>query len=101
MPSKIITEELKQEIIKYYLSQPMTIKQVADKYNLCSPTITKILANIPKYPKAKLYNPNLKEHFFQTIDNEIAAYFLGLLITDGNVFIDRNSRRQASISITL
>ena len=27
MPRKIITEELKQEIIKYYLSQPMTMKQ--------------------------------------------------------------------------
>lgn len=31
MPRKIITKELKQEIIKYYLSQPMTIKQVENK----------------------------------------------------------------------
>ena len=31
MPRKVITEELKQEIIKYYLSQPMTMKQVEDK----------------------------------------------------------------------
>ena len=28
MPRKIITEELKQEIINYYLSKPMTLKQV-------------------------------------------------------------------------
>ena len=28
MPRKIITEELKKEIIEYYLSQPMTLKQV-------------------------------------------------------------------------
>ena len=27
MPRKIITEELKQEIIKYYLFQSMTMKQ--------------------------------------------------------------------------
>ena len=100
MPRKIITEELKQEIIKYYLSQPMTMKQVEDKYELSHPTITKILKDVPKYTKAKLNNPNMKEHFFQEIDEEAKAYFLGLLISDGNVFKD-NTGRQASISITL
>ena len=100
MPRKIITEELKQEIIKYYLSQPMTMKQVEDKYELSHPTITKILKDVPKYTKAKLNNPNMKEHFFKEINNEASAYFLGLLISDGNVFKD-STGRQASISITL
>ena len=100
MPRKIITEELKQEIIKYYLSQPMTMKQVENKYELSHPTITKILKDVPKYTKAKLNNPNMKEHFFQEINEEAKAYFLGLLISDGNVFKD-NTGRQASISITL
>ena len=100
MPRKIITEELKQEIIKYYLSQPMTMKQIEDKYELSHPTITKILKDVPKYTKAKLNNPNMKEHFFQEINEEAKAYFLGLLISDGNVFKD-NTGRQASISITL
>ena len=100
MPRKIITEELKQEIIKYYLSQPMTLKQVGDKYELSNPTIIKILKDVPKYSKAKLNNPNMKEHFFQDINEEVKAYFLGLLISDGNVFKD-GTGRQASISITL
>lgn len=100
MPRKIITNELKQEIIKYYLSQPMTMKQVEDKYKLSHPTITKILKDIPRYPKAKLNNPNANERFFENIDSEEKAYFLGLLISDGNVFKD-NTGRQASISITL
>lgn len=100
MPRKIIKEELKQEIIKYYLSQPMTLKQVEDKYQLSHPTISKILKDIPKYTKAKLNNPNMKEHFFQKINCEENAYFLGLLIADGNVFKD-DTGRQASISITL
>ena len=100
MPRKTITEELKQEIIKYYLSQPMTLKQVEDKYELSHPTISKILADTPKYSKAKLNNPNMKEHFFQEINCEENAYFLGLLISDGNVFKD-DTGRQASISITL
>lgn len=100
MPRKVITNELKEEIIKYYLSQPMTMKQVEDKYELSHPTITKILKNVPKYPKAKLNNPNANERFFKKIDSEEKAYFLGLLISDGNVFKD-NTGRQASISITL
>ena len=82
MPRKIITEELKQEIIKYYLSQPMAMKQVEDKYELSYPTIAKILKDIPKYTKAKVNNPNMREHFFQNIDEEEKAYFLGLLISD-------------------
>ena len=78
----------------------MTMKQVEDKYELSHPTITKILKDVPKYTKAKLNNPNMKEHFFQEINEEAKAYFLGLLISDGNVFKD-NTGRQASISITL
>lgn len=100
MPRKIITSELKQEIIKYYLSQPMTMKQVEDKYELSHPTVTKILKDVPRYSKAKLNNPNANERFFKNIDSEEKAYFLGLLISDGNVFKD-NTGRQASISITL
>ena len=100
MPRKIITEELKQEIINYYLSKPMTLKQVEDKYELSHPTISKILKDVSRYTKAKLNNPDMKEHFFQEINCEENAYFLGLLIADGNVFKD-NTGRQASISITL
>lgn len=100
MPRKIITSELKQEIIKYYLSQPMTMKQVEDKYELSHPTITKILKDVPRYSKAKLNNPDANERFFKNIDSEEKAYFLGLLISDGNVFKD-STGRQASISITL
>ena len=48
--------------------------------------------HIPKYTKPKLNNPNMKEHFFQDIDEEAKAYFLGLLISDGNVFKDDTGR---------
>ena len=68
MPRKIITEELKQEIINFYLTQPMTYAVVQQKYNLSAPTVGKILSGVPKYSKAKIKNPNLKERFFEIID---------------------------------
>lgn len=101
MPSKIITEEQKEIIRNYYLTYPITLNAMAKKFNLSSPTIGKILGDIPRYSKAKLNNPELQEHFFETIDSEEKAYFLGLLISDGNVFEKDSQGRQASISITL
>ena len=100
MPRKIISEQLKQEIIEDYKSKPMTLNEVGIKFNLSNPTVGKILKNIPKYPKARIFNPEMNERFFQEINNEKNAYFLGLLISDGNVFND-STGRQASISITL
>ena len=101
MPRKIIDNKLKQEIIDFYKSRPMSLKEVGEKFELSPPTVIKILKDIPKYPKAKINNPNLIEDFFKEINTEEKAYFLGLIISDGNVFKDETSGRQASISITL
>ena len=103
MPRKIITNDLKEEIIRFYKSKPMGYKDIEKKYNLSTPTVIKILNGIEKYSKSIIFNPELKEDFFENIDDEYKAYFIGLLISDGNVFIDGNKKanRQASISITL
>lgn len=104
MPSKIITEEMKQQIREFYLSKPMTLAAVEKHFNLSHPTISKILKDVPKYSKARLKNPNMDERFFKDINREDKAYFIGMLISDGNVFVedsDSTANRQASISISL
>lgn len=106
MPSKIISEELKEEIRDYYQSSPMTINNVAKHFNLSDPTIIKILKDIPRWTRAQINSPNLNERFFQYIDSEAKAYFLGLIISDGNVYDPEIAKegaqgRQKSISITL
>lgn len=88
MPSKIITEQMKQEIKDFYLSKPMTLTEVGKKFNLSRVTVSRILEGIPRYSKAKINNPNMDERFFQNIDREDKAYFLGLMISDGNVFVE-------------
>ena len=74
MPSKIITAELKQNIINYYLSYPMTLSQVEKHFDLSHPTISKILKNIPKYPKAKINNPELVDKIENGFKSFIANF---------------------------
>lgn len=97
--SKFISAETKQQMREFYLSRPMTHQEVADKFGFCLPTVAKILEGLPKYTKSNIFNPTLDEAFFEVIDTEDKAYYLGLLITDGNVF--KANENRASISITL
>ena len=98
---KVITDELKSSIQNFYRESPKSFSQVSEKFGLCLPTISKILKNEIKYSKAQIFNPEMIENYFSIIDSECKAYFLGLIIADGNVFLDKSGNRQASISITL
>lgn len=98
--SKHISQQVKDEIINYYLSKPMTLSDVKDKFNLSLPTIGKILKNYPKYNKAQIFSPCMQEHWFQNIDTQEKAYYLGLFISDGNICFPQRGG-QAINSLTL
>lgn len=103
MPTGIkLTKEKKESVVNIYIERPMSLSELGRICNLSIPTIIKILDeySIERYKKAQVFNPNLKEHFFDNIDCEIGAYFLGFIITDGNIFLPKDGNRQASISIT-
>lgn len=100
MARKVISDELKNEIINYYSSNIVSLSRIEEKYDLSHPTISKILKDVPKHKKALVLNPNLKEDYFKNIDCEEKAYFLGLIIADGNVFAPTDGR-QHSVSIVL
>lgn len=101
--SKVITIEEENKICEYFKSKPMTLENLHSKFDYCKPTLAKILDkyNIKRYKKAQVYSPNLKENYFENIDNQNKAYFIGLIISDGNVFSTDSGNRQSSISITL
>ena len=96
-----VTDEIKQNVIMYYKSYPMTLSSVSEQFNISIPTIIKILneENVDRYKKAIIYNPELQEDFFENIDSEYKSYFLGLILTDGNVYYPYDGR-QKSISIS-
>lgn len=104
MPTGIkLTSEVKNDVVNYYKNNVVKISECAIKFGLSDPTIIKILdeAGVERHKRAKINNPNMREDYFEVIDTELKAYFLGLIITDGNVYIDDSvANRQASISIT-
>ena len=85
---KRISKADKDMVVEYYKSKPMTFQNVADKFGYSLPTIGKILSEykIKTWDKFRLYSPGFRESYFETIDSEKKAYFLGLLTADGNVY---------------
>lgn len=86
--SKHLTEEMKRDMVDTYLSRPMTLSELSQKSGYCIPTIIKVLDeySIARYSRTQLFSPNINESFFETIDTEAKAYFLGLILTDGCVY---------------
>lgn len=98
---KHITKEKKNNIVKYYKTKPMTITDVSKKFGVSNPSVIKVLNeyNVERYSKIKLFSPNLIEDYFENINTEQKAYFLGLIISDGCVHNTKN--KQSLVSITL
>ena len=90
---RTISDETKQQFISQYKKQPVALGDICKKFNMCSPTASKILKanNIPIYTKQQLCDPNLKVDYFSNIDSEIKAYLLGFLLADGCIYYNKNS----------
>lgn len=73
-----------EDVIKRYKNNE-SCQSIADSYKVSFHTISNILEkhNIPR--DNRYYNLNLKLDYFENIDTYDKAYFLGFLITDGNV----------------
>ena len=77
------------EIIARY-QKGESCQSIADSYNVTFHTISDVLEKrgIPRDNKYK--NVSLDENYFETIDRKDKAYFLGFLLTDGNVASSEN-----------
>ena len=73
-----------QEIIAQYLSGTSTTK-IAEELGVTPHTVIKVLADNGVMRTNNYHNVNLVENYWEAIDTYDKAYFLGFLITDGNV----------------
>lgn len=98
---KHISKDIKEAILKRYKEGPITINQLSLEFGVSAPSIIKILNfyRVKRYTKVQLFSPQLNERFFQEIDSEEKAYFLGLIISDGCIY--KKGDKQNILSITL
>ena len=102
--SKVFVDETKcKDICQKYTDEDWTIKLLSERYSVSRFIITKILQenNIPIKRHTKRSGLFMKEDYFEEINTEAKAYFLGLLFTDGNVFIRPKKTNQISLELTI
>lgn len=77
---------LKQEedIKQRYLNGEALI-QLQNEYHISYDRIKRITKNCQQISSAKRNNPNLIENYFEKIDSNDKAYWLGWIISDGSI----------------
>lgn len=82
-----ITKEIEQEIIDSY-NNFESIFSISKRTGIYSEKIKEIIFKNKVKPisYSKRENPFLKEDYFEVIDSHEKAYWIGWLITDGNIF---------------
>lgn len=76
-----------EEIIDKYVNQKRTLESIRKDYGVTINTVKKVLLdnNCSIRNSSESKNPHFNQNFFEKIDNEAAAYYLGFMITDGCV----------------
>lgn len=82
-----------KDICEKYNNGNWTMKLLAEKYHCSSYVVKNILQDngVEIKTHTRRFNLNFLDHYFENIDTEDKAYFLGLLLTDGNVHIIKKS----------
>ena len=98
---KHISKETKESLVKEYQERPITIGEISERYGISKPSVGKILSQyrIKPWSREKLFSPDLIEDYFERVDTQEKAYYLGLITTDGCVFW--KNRKSAFLSIEL
>lgn len=89
-----ISEYIVNKIIEDY-NNSIPIKDISMKYNVHLNSVHRVLKR-NNIKRNRLRRHNINENFFDSIDSQEKAYFLGFLFADGN-----NNRKKGTISIGL
>lgn len=101
--TKKINNEIKQQIVKMY-QEGISSEAIAKKYNINASTVCRILKKLNIKLRSSEENKRkykINTNFFEKIDNEAKAYFLGFLYADGFVSNNNDNKNYYQISICL
>lgn len=96
---RIWSDEDLAAINNLYVNEGKTLKEIGVIFGTKSDTISKKLKEMGVPINWSRVNRTFKHDFFETIDTEEKAYFLGLLTADGSVVL--NSERSPNICLEL
>lgn len=97
MPEKI-NKEIIINAMNFYQNNEISIVECSKKYNIGATTLTRYLNknNIKiKKNNGKIYSYN--ENYFEVIDNEEKAYWLGFIAADGSI-VNKGNTLEISLS---
>lgn len=95
-----ITKEQEDYICNMY-NKNMTTVEIAKELSVTDATIAKVLRkNNIKIRKAQRRSIVKNHSIFKNIDNKYKAYFLGLIIADGSILIDKREGRSRRVSLS-
>lgn len=85
---KILNDSDLENIKKLYLKDKLKIKEICDLYKISRPTIENFFKKhkIETRTRKDYHKYSINLDFFETINTEEKAYFLGLLYADGNIY---------------
>lgn len=78
-----LSEQQRQEIVKKYLSNLYTVKELAEEYSVNKTSVSRLLQRNGIELRNSRYHFN--QDFFDVIDTEEKAYWLGFLYADGYI----------------
>ena len=73
------------EDIKNKYQNGTSLLALQNEYNISYDRVKNIVKNCKQVSAAKRLNPKLKENYFQNIDSNEKAYWLGWIISDGSI----------------
>lgn len=96
-------EEIEKDICKLYQEEGQTLTFISRIYHCRIEAIKNVLEKyeIPIKRRGLSKNRNMQEDFFDIIDSEEKAYFLGLMFSDGSVTLDKSGKRSPQIRLQL
>jgi len=91
----------KERIIELY-NDGLSTKKIGEIYGVTDKTIAKILkeCNI-ELRNCGIQTKIINHNYFEIIDSEYKAYFLGIMITDGSIIQQKSRKRSPAISLEL
>jgi hypothetical protein len=95
MAIKNLSEEQIKEMCKMYAEDKKSSTEIASVYNVNSETIRKWIkrSGVKMRTSGESMSAGLNHNFFEIIDNENKAYWLGFLLADGCIGLSCGTRR--------